>query len=77
MSLLNLALQNCAFARSEMPEAYEKKMKSLSFMRSIRVAAERDLSIRETFKESTEKSISLMKNVFSRLERKGEKVRNK
>ena len=77
MSLLNLALQNCAFARSEMPEAYEKKMKSLSSMRSVRVAAERDPSIRETFKESTEKPISQMKNVFRRLERKGEKVRNK
>ena len=29
LSLLNLALQNCTFARSEMPEAYEKKMKKL------------------------------------------------
>ena len=77
MSPLNLALQNCAFARSEMPEAYEKKMKRLSSRRSIRVAAERDPPIRETFKESTEKPISRMKNVFSRLERKGEKVIHK
>ena len=77
MSLLNLALQNCAFAGSEIPETYEKKMKSLSSMRSIRVPAERDPSIREKFKESTEMPISQMKNVFSRLERKGEKVRNK
>ena len=46
-------------------------------MSSIRVVAERDPSIRETFKESTEKPISQMKNVFSRLEGKGEKVRNK
>ena len=77
MSLLNLALQNCAFARSEMPEANEKKMKSLSSIRSVGVAAERDPYIREKFKESTEKPISQIKNVFSRLGRKGEKVRNK
>ena len=32
MSLLKLALQNSAVARSAMPEAYEKKMKSLSSM---------------------------------------------
>ena len=49
MSLLNLALQNCAFARSEMPEAYEEKMKRLSSMRSVRVAAERDPSKSEAF----------------------------
>ena len=30
MSLLNLSLQNSAFARSARPHAYEKKMKSLS-----------------------------------------------
>ena len=77
MSLLNLALQNSATARSDMPEAYEKKMKSLSSMKSIRVAAQTDPSIKETFKESTEKPISQMKNVFSRLERKGLKVINK
>ena len=36
ISLLNLALLTCAFARSEMPNASKEKMKSISSMRSIR-----------------------------------------
>lgn len=74
MSLLNLALQNCAFARLSMPDTYERKVKSLSSMKAIRAAANRDSSLRERFLESTEKPITQMKNLFSRLERKGQKV---
>ena len=39
-----------------MPEAYEKK-KSLSFMKSIRVEADRDTTLKERFQEFTEKPI--------------------
>ena len=74
MSLLNLALQHCALARSAMPEAYEKKMKGLSSVKYIRVAAYRDASLKERFMESTEKPISQIKSLFSRLQRKGTKV---
>ena len=62
-----------AFARSIMPEAY-KKMKSLSSMKSLIVAAVTDATQKGRFQESTEKPIAQMKNVFSRLERKGRKV---
>ena len=51
----------------------EKKMKSFSSMRSIRVAADRDATLKGRFQESTEKPIVQMK-VFSRLERKGKMV---
>ena len=74
MSLLNLTLQNSAFASSAMAEAYEKKMKSLLSMRSIRVTADRDATLKERFQESTEKPIAQMNRVFSSLERKGKKV---
>ena len=43
-------------------------------MKAIRAAVNRDPSLREKFLESTEKPITLMKNLFSRLERKGQKV---
>ena len=74
MLLLNLALQNSAFVRSAMPKAYEKKIKSLSSMKPIAVAADRDATLKERFQEYTEKPIAQMKKVFSRLERKGKKV---
>ena len=64
MSLLNLALQHCALARTAMPEAYEKKMKGLSSTKSIRVAADRDASLKERFMESTEKPISQIKSLL-------------
>ena len=40
-------------------------------MRSVRVAAERDPSIREAFKESTEKPISQMKKCVQQARKKG------
>ena len=57
-----------------MPEAYEKMMKSLSSMKSIRVAADSDATLKERIHESTVKPIAQMKKVFSRLERKGKKI---
>ena len=64
----------CTFAGSAMPQAYEMKMTSLSSMKSIRGAADTDTNTERKISGSTEEPIVQMKEVFRRLERKGEKV---
>lgn len=74
MSTLNLALQNCSLARSEMSPGMEAKMKSLSTLTSVRRAAERYPTLKEEFTASLAPVFTALHERFSRLKRNDEQV---
>lgn len=52
MSLLNIALQNCALERNVMEEKYEKIMKSINSMNHLRNASRRTEGLEEAFTDA-------------------------
>lgn len=78
MSQLNLALQACALARERMTPALEMSVKSLSTLKSVRAAAERNPGLKEALLESCKLPLGGLQELFGRLKKKGEpfRVRN-
>lgn len=68
MSVLNIALQNCALERGKGDEETEKMLKKkCGSMASIRALAEKNPEIREKWRESIEPVQSTIRNRFLRL----------
>lgn len=70
MSVLNIALQNCALERGKGDEETEMKLKKCGSMASIRALAEKNPEIREKWRESIEPVQSTIRNRFLRLKLK-------
>jgi hypothetical protein len=64
MSLLNIALQNTALQREKMEDQYEFKVKSLSSMKKIRDAAEKQPQLKTAIIESLEPVQAMLKFKF-------------
>lgn len=74
MSLLNIALQNTALQREKMEDQFEFKVKSLSSMKKIRDAAEKQPQLKTALVDSLEPIQAMLKLKFSKLKLHGEPV---
>ena len=70
MADLNLALQNTAIAREEMPPAFEMKMKSLTTISAVRNATDNDPQLKDHLLEACKPASDAIKGRFQRLVRK-------
>ena len=75
MSLLNIALQNVAYARPPMTNILESQMKSLNTLKALRRAFVRNPVLKNQFKESMHSCVQSVKDRFAVLERNEEKVK--
>lgn len=74
MSLLNISLQNVALERCSMTDALEYKVKSLTSLKKLRSASEKNPNLKEGLTESINPVLALLKQRFSKLKRHGENV---
>lgn len=74
MRTLNLGLQNVALERKKMRAEFEMQAKSLSSLKAIRNAAERNEGPKTAFSESMEYPLSIVKQRFGKLKWTGEKI---
>ena len=74
MSLLNVALQNCALQRSASDEETERQLKKCNSMAAIRSLATNKPGLKQKWLESVEPVQSLVRNRFMRLKLKEEPV---
>ena len=74
MSILNLALQHVALARSEMEKKYESKAKNKSSLTALRNLALYDPEFKEAFAQSMGDVRDLVNDRFSRMHLKEEPV---
>ena len=74
MSLLNLGLQHCSYARTACEVDIEQKIRSLNTMKALRSAAEEDENIKKEWLGSTRLCKEKIAQRFSTLEQKGKKV---
>ena len=65
MSVLNIAIQNCALEREVMNDKFEKKMKTINSMSHLRNASTRMTGLKEAFNKSMQPVIN---NVNARFE---------
>ena len=74
MSLLNIALQNVALARTEMSDILESRVKSLSNMKQIRNAINKNDKLKEELSKSVQPAVQILFERFSRLKWKDQQV---
>lgn len=72
MSILNLGLQCVGLMRQEMGVEFEEIMSKCNSMNDIRKAAEESPSLKEGLKQSLNPMITLLNDVFKRLQLKNE-----
>ena len=75
MSILNLALQHVALARSEMDKKFESKAKNKSSLTALRNLATYDPQFKEAFAQSIGDVRDLVNDRFSRMRLKEEAIR--
>lgn len=75
MSILNLALQHVALARSEMPEQYEKAIKNKSSLGAVRNLADYKTGFKDAFQESIGTVLKTLNGRFKRMKLKQEPLR--
>ncbi|XP_052780079.1 uncharacterized protein LOC128217176 [Mya arenaria] len=74
MSILNLALQHVALDRDEMESKYEKMVKNLSTLSSVRNQAKLKTGLKEAFEKSMESVVDKVNERFSQMTLKGNKI---
>jgi hypothetical protein len=74
MSLLNLGLQHCAFARNKMPQAAEEKMHSVSSITQLRQKSNLHPSLKKDFMASLDGVKETINNRFHQLTLKDRNV---
>ncbi len=65
MSALNFALQNTSTCRKEMDDNFEARMRGLTSLKRLRLAATKDKTIADKFTESMEPVINSLKSRFA------------
>ena len=76
MSLLNIALNGCPFARQKGDPMSGQLLRGLGTMADIRAAAEKRPIIREAYLKSVQPPIDILTERFERLSLKGQKFRS-
>ena len=77
MSLLNLALQNVALARTPMTDDFEALIKNKSTMTDVRLMAKRNENLKPQYEKSIEPVVNLINDRFGRMSLKENKVSTK
>ena len=77
ISLLNLALQNCALERTKMADTFEAKMKNIKNIYHLWNSADRMKGLKAAFTESMSPVITLVNSRFEATKLKDELVRSK
>ena len=77
MSLLNLALQNCALERTKVADTFEVKMKNIKSINHLQNSAGRMEGLKAVFTESVNLVIKLVNSRFEVMKLKDEPVRSK
>ena len=76
MSLLNLALQNCALKRTKTVDKFEAKMKNSKGINHLRNSADRREGLKAAFTESMNPVITLVNSRFETMKIKDEPVQS-
>ena len=71
MSIINLALQSVGLMRTEMPDSYERPMKSVNSLKDLRTLAQKDPAFQDVFHSSLADVCTLLKQLIGRLKLKG------
>ena len=71
MSIINIALQSVGLMRTQMPDSYERRMKSVNSLKDLRTLAQKDPAFQDVFHSSLADVCTLLKQLIGRLKLKG------